>query len=360
MTRGPTLLHKLTSYGIGGDIHSWITDFLDGRKQQVVVNGTASTTREVTSGIPQGSVLGPTLFVAYINDLPEVVTSDVYLFADDTKIFHPMMNTNDAHVFQDDLNNLHEWTENWLLRFHPDKCKIMLLGDNHYTDEFTLPNSSGKKLDIVEDEKDLGVKTDNKLNFRSHLTMQVNKSNKVLGTIRRTFADLNTENFKNLFKTMVRPHLEYAAPIWNPFLKKDIALVENVQRRGTKMIPGMAQLPYEKRLESLDLPSLQFRRLRGDMIEVHKILNYYVADPSLVLCRSSQSLTRGHQFKLTKAHCRLNIRQHSFSQRVINTWNNLPEEIVTAKTTNSFKNRLDQRWRDHPARYKWDYDPSII
>jgi hypothetical protein len=211
----------------------------------VVVNGSGSSTKDVTSGIPQGSVLGPILFVLFINDLPDVVDSDIYLFADDTKIFHPMMTDTDANIFQNDLNKLHEWTEKWLLRFHPEKCKILLIGDGHFKNSFTLPNSAGDLM-IVDEEKDLGIITDKHLSFRKHISTQINKANRILGMIRTSFTDLNPVNFNLLYKSLVRPHLEYGAPIWYPHLKV-IADIENVQRRGTKLIPCLRNLPYDKR-----------------------------------------------------------------------------------------------------------------
>ena len=113
------LLGKLQTYGIRGNIHHWITDFLMGRQQQVVVNGRSSEWKDVTSGIPQGSVMGPLLFLMYINDLPETISSEVYLFADDTKIFNIIVDDESINTLQNDLRKLEEWSNKWLLRFHP-------------------------------------------------------------------------------------------------------------------------------------------------------------------------------------------------------------------------------------------------
>ena len=134
-------------------------------------------------------------------------------------------------------------------------------------------------------------------------------------------------------------------------MKKDIQLIENVQRRATKQLPKISKLPYSER--QLDLPTLRYRRIRGDMIEVFKILKYYDSDPNQIL-RHTSSATRGHSLKLAKKQSNSNLRLYSFSIRVINNWNNLSNHVVSSSNTNTFKNRLDSYWKYHPARYDWE------
>ena len=148
------LMKKIESYGISGETLSWIREFLHERRQKVVINGESSSWNDVTSGVPQGSVLGPVLFVLFINDFPDTIQSSLYLFADDTKVFNPLISSYDANKFQQDLVELHLWTEKWLLSFHPDKYVLMLLGKNHYNRDFYLPSSRGP-LRVVNQEKDL-------------------------------------------------------------------------------------------------------------------------------------------------------------------------------------------------------------
>ena len=144
--------------------------------------------------------------------------------------------------------------------------------------------------------------------------------------------------FKILYKSLIRPHVEYANCIWNPLLNKDMQLIEKVQRRATKIVPSLRDLTYEDRLRKLKLPTLAFRRLRGDQIQVYKIMHggqtlFVMADQSLS--------TRGHSLKVRKQRARLKLRNHSFTMRVVNTWNSLPESTVCAKSMNTFKNGLD-------------------
>ena len=143
-----------------------------------------------------------------------------------------------------------------------------------------------------------------------------------------------------------RPHLEYCVQVWNPYLAKDIDVLEKVQRRATKLLHGFSHLSYEDRLERLDLYSLFCRRQRGDLIEVFKILNnYYDIEPSTFFTINNSSITRGHQLKLFKVRFRLMIRQHFFTNRIVNLWNSLPNSIVTAPTVASFKHQLDDFWK---------------
>ena len=128
-----------------------------------------------------------------------------------------------------------------------------------------------------------GVIVDDKLSFSIHIIEQVNIAYQIMGAIRRSFTDLNSDNFRNFFKTMVHPHLEYATSVWSPHMRKDIQPIENVQQRATNQLPKISKLPYNKRLRQLDLPTLTCRRIHADMIEVFKILKYYDSDPNKFL-----------------------------------------------------------------------------
>ena len=181
---------------------------------------------------------------------------------------------------------------------------------------------------------------DNDLMFRSHAKVVVNKANRIVGMIRHAFTFMDCDMFRTLFSSLVRPHLEYGNVIWAPWYKKDIILIENVQRRATKLVSNIRNYSYVDRLKKLNLPSLTYRRLRGDLIEVYKyIYSYYCTEQLLQINRSST--TRGHSLKITKQHCKSNVRLRFFSLRVTNTWNNLPNSVVSAPSLNTFKNRLD-------------------
>ena len=355
------LLMTLKAHGIGGCILEWITAFLSGRHQRVVVNGAFSEEATVTSGIPQGSVLGPVLFVVYINDLPCSVENNVKLFADDTKLYASSDKPSAAITLQSDLDKLQEWSNQWLLRFHPDKCTVLKLGTRKSDAKYYMKGEdiNGNEIDVVlsesQVEKDLGVWIDSGLTFKEQVNAATEKANNVLGIIRRTFETLNSKMFIQLYKALVRPLLEYGHTAWEPRHKTLRRKVEDVQRRATKLIASLSNLPYSERLRRLDLPSLEHRRLRGDMIDLFKYMNQiYEATTPVFTLSENKSGTRGNGRKLFPHHCKGNIRSNFFSERSIPTWNSLPNDVVLAPSVNAFKNRLDNFWKDLPSKYEPD------
>ena len=183
-----------------------------------------------------------------------------------------------------------------------------------------------------------------------------------MAVIRRSFTTLNKTNFPPLFKALVRSHLEYASSVWSPYKQKHKEAIEKVQRRATKQLPGMKDISYQERLEILKLPTLVYRRNRGDMIETYKILhNKYYGDVSNFIklhtnCVSREGI-RGHNLKLYHERPRLHLRKESFPIRITKIWNNLPENVVNAPSVNSFKNKLDKHWQAEPFLY--DYTAAV-
>jgi hypothetical protein len=268
------LLQKLMAYGIGDNVLSWIESFLTGRSQRVVVDGVPSPWSDVISGIPRGTVLGPILFLVYINDIVDDLQCSPFLFADDMKLF--CCNSKTANNMQYDLDIISDWTNRWLLKLNLDKCKLVCINTNSKTVKNHLYLSSDNKLHLLNSsdaERDLGIIIDNKLNFRKHILEISKKANKMLGLIKRNFRHLDVNSFLKLYKTIVRSQLEYAQSVWQPYKKIDINCLETIQRRATKLLPHLRRLPYSERLRQLGLPSLVYRRKRGDMIEAFKILN---------------------------------------------------------------------------------------
>ena len=359
------LLHKLLAYGISGDLHNWIRSFLTGRTQRVKVDSAASQWRTVTSGIPQGSVLGPILFVIYINDMPDALknASTAAMFADDTKLYGRTDTPNGPTELQEDLDRIFYWSDTWLMKFQPTKRKVLSMG---HRQEQELPNlylHSRKEdgslekvqLEQTEVEKDIGVYVDQKRSFQEQIINKTNKANSTMGIIRRTFDHLDRKTFTQLYKSLVRPHLEVSISAWVPYKKQDIELIEAVQRRATRQIPGYSQMQYEERLRLLGLPTLT--SLRGDMIETYKILSgVYDKEVGPKLPKGT-SATRGHSKKIFKRGSRLNIRKYFFTIRVATNWNGLPEEIINTKNTQAFKNALDKHWRNHPSKYNYLHNP---
>ena len=342
------LIYKLSKYGINGQVLNWIKDFLSNRKQRVVIRGTASSWKGVKSGVPQGSVLGPILFLIFINDLPMELLSKLSLFADDSKLFSRIITNkkklNSPYIdggtlLQEDLNKVVEWAKIWKMEFNVDKCKIMHLGHNNPRRSYNMGN---KSLVTTEEEKDLGVIIDRKLDFGKHIRTVVAKANSVLGMIRVSFACMNKTMFLNLYLALVRPLLEYCVQVWSPYKRKHIKLLERVQKRATKLVPQARNLSYDARLKFLGLTRLVDRRVRGDMIETYKIISGKEDVKLGSLFKMATFRGRSHSRKIYRRGSRLNVRKHWFTQRVAAKWNGLTSGEVEANKTSSFKAKYDK------------------
>ena len=181
----------------------------------------------------------------------------------------------------------------------------------------------------------------------------------MLGIINKNFKDLNENCFILLYKCLVRSHMEYANVVWNPYRKVLIEDIEGVQKRATRMVKGLRKLAYNERLMRLKLPTLKFRRKRGDMIDVFKILTgKYDGEVSPLIPRCEYLRTRGHSMKLKTERARYDLRKFSYTVRIVNAWNSLPESVVGADSVNGFKNRLDEHWSNEKIYY--DYEADLI
>ena len=308
------------------------------------MEGKRSSWMEVSSGIPQGSVLGPLLFLVYINDLPSNVGSCSKLFADDTKLYREVSDVDDMAQLQNDVDSLELWAEKWQLPFNKSKCSLMHLGSSnqHFTYQM-----GGTDIAQVNVEKDLGLLVDDTLKFHKQTAAAVSRANRVLGLVRRAFIALDCQSLCLLYRTLIRPHLEYANSVWGPTSKTDQDAVERVQRRATKMVRSLRHLSYQDRLRALKLPSLHYRRMRGDMIMTYQILTgRMMVRTADLLERDFSDRTRGHQLKLKRVRVSSHLHQNSFCYRVVTPWNSLTDQVVSATSVNSFKNRLDKLWKD--------------
>jgi hypothetical protein len=250
------------------------------------------------------------------------------------------------------------------MKLNISKCKVLSICLNSnkfvkYNYAFEVPNQGHISLDHEISIKDLGVLMDSNLSYSNHIHDKVNLANKMLGIIKRNFIDLDKTCFLLLYKSMVRSHLEYAGSVWCPYKKGLINDIENIQKRATKFIHICKKLSYKDRLILLELPTLKYRRLRGDMIEVYKILNgFYDASVVPLLPRNYDTRSRGHSLKLKVDRCKLDIRKFSFCNRVINAWNSLPDHVVISSSLNMFKNSLDNHWKHESFYYDCEASPS--
>jgi hypothetical protein len=336
------LLHKLSGYGLAGKLIDFIGEFLFNRVQRVVLPNGASNFRPVLSGVPQGSVLGPLLFLLYINDITDLFNNktSIKLFADDIKIYLEIIDRSDFEEFQQCINNVALWSNAWQLSLSINKCHFMRvsLSKSIVPHSYSLNNNL---LSTVDCCRDLGVEVDSHLSFNRHINSIVAKAHLRASQILRCFLSRDPYVLTKAFKVYVRPILEYCSPVWSPYGIVNINKIESVQRQFTKKLKGMSNKSYAERLSMVDLERLELRRLHADLKLCFNILHgYSTLHFNEFFEYSNTTFTRGHSFKIHVPNSRINVRQSFFCVRVINVWNSLPDNIVSATSPALFNKLL--------------------
>jgi len=260
------LIAKLTATGLNSIMVGWIGEWLKDRRQAVQVGGSCSSWERVESGVPQGSVLGPLLFLAYINDIVNCVhkPNELRLFADDAFLFgvrDPML--------QSDLSALHDWSQAWQMNFNAKKCQVLSFGKKLAHHAYHIAN---EKLEIVTHSRYLGVCIAHDLDWSIQVDRVTNKGARVLGMLRRCLRGANTETKLVLYKTLVRPIIEYASCAWAPYKKKHIVQLEKLQRKSIRWVSAMGRCDsVTQGMLEMSVPSLQQRRARKDTAVLDQI-----------------------------------------------------------------------------------------
>ena len=327
------LLVKLGTLGISPNVLNIIQNFLSNRTMKVKVGDAVSNAKPVTSGVPQGSVLGPILFLLFINDLPDKILSMIKIFADDVKIIVNPFNLERTKM---DLEELQTWESLWVLNFNVEKCKVLHIGKSNPVNPYTFLNSD---LSTCETEKDLGILFNNRLNFQDHIRAAISKAKSSLAWLLRNTLSRDSYVMKTAYKALVRHNVEYCCQVWSPNNRHGnwglILDIESTQRTFTRVIDGMNNLTYKQRLEKLNMTTLLERRMRGDLIETFKILNGFSNYGQTLFSKSSR--TGNLIYRSSK-----NKTTDFFSERVIKYWNKLPELVKNKDSVNGFKNALDK------------------
>ncbi len=336
----PRLVTKLKYYGIGGSTNRWVQSFLTGRTQIVVLEGESSDDAEVLSGVPQGSVLGPCLCLFYINELPESLVSNIRLFADDTIVYLTIHSDSDTQVLQRDLDKLAEWETLWM-EFHPDKCEVLKVGRKRamVQNDYIL---HGKTLATADSAKYLGVTIASDLRWNKHIDNIT--SNRTLGFLKRNLKINSTALKSTAYNTLVRPTLEYACTVWDPYTQGNISKIEMVQRRAARFVLGrynntssLGDMLYE-----LGWTSLQTRRQTLRLCMMYKIHEGLIAMDAQKFMTPLQRRSRhvnSNAYEIPGS--KTDYHMYSFFPRTIREWNSLANETVNnASNLTAFKKSL--------------------
>ena len=333
------LLWKLHQYGIRGTALAWIRAFLGNRSQTVVLEGEESGSVPVTSGVPQGSVLGPILFLVYINDLLDELSSQVRLFADDTAVYLTIGGADDGKVLQNDLDRLSVWEDRWDMEFNPSKCQVVQVtsSKNLINTAYTL---HGQILEVVACAKYLGVDISSGLSWNTHIDRITGTATRTLNFIQRNIRTKNEKVRETAYNTLVRPQLEYASPVWDPHHKEKILQLEKVQRRAARWTTSSFDYwsSVTAIVNDLGWRTLEQRRADARLCLFFKMVYGLVAVPLPDYIEQSNRISRYcHSMTFRQLHTSKDYYKHSFFPLAIVQWNALPETVACLPDLESFK-----------------------
>ena len=334
------LCQKLSHYGITGSILSWIVDFLCNRSQNVLLEGQHSVSCPVLSGVPQGTVLGPLLFLLYINDIPDSILSTLRLYADDILLYSTIHSISDCKRLQQDLATLEKWASLWQMEFNLNKCEHLPITNKKSSISYDY-QLCGQTIQKVSSVKYLGVTFDQHLTWKAHINNLCSRANLTKAFLQRNISHCPVGVKSRCYQSFVRSIIEYSAPVWSPYTKCDILRLEKIQRSAARYV--LNDYSYlssvSAMIHQLNWPTLELRRNYLKLIMLYKIAKGLV-DITSVILTPLQSETRGHRYRFRIPSARINSYLYSFLPSTIKLWNNLPQHLVELSTLEQFKTQL--------------------
>ena len=297
---------------------------------------------EVTSGVPQGTVLGPLLFLIFINDITKNTSPNARLFANDCLLYHTRNCEADAITLQKDIDTMQQWEAKWLMKFNPDKCEVITITNKRSHINYSY-NIHGKELVHVQHAKYLGLTFSNNLSWNKHIDNITKKANATCAFLRRNIESCLRQVKAQCYTTFVRPNLEYAATVWDPYTKFSINKLEKFQNCAARFVNGdyARESSVTSMLKELKWPTLQQRRTNTKMVMMDRIVHHLIAMPSqMYLTPATTRTTRGHDQKFQIPFSRIQSHQNSYFPSAIRTWNNLPVVLISVPTLEVFKVEL--------------------
>ena len=316
------LYYKLQHYGIDGPVLLWVKSFLSCRSQYVVLEGKNSLSTKVLSGVPQGTVLAPLLFLLYINDLPACVNNKVKLYADDVLLYSFIESESDCMALQEDLDKLTEWADMWLMDFNPKKCEHLRITNKHSPVIYSYFLGNTVITEVIH-TKYLGVTFDQKLSWSEHIQRISSKANQVNGFLRRNLHQCPVTVKSNCYKMMVRPIVEYASSVWAPHNLGNINQLEFIQRRAARFCCNdfSRYSSVTRMMSSLNLSTLEQRRNNAKLIIMYKALNGSLCVPTDDFVPNHRPSREGY---FNQLQTMIDSYKFSFYPSVIRLWNSLP------------------------------------
>lgn len=337
------ILEALVNIGVRGTLLAWIADYLSHRSQFVVLMGSSSSPVRVTSGVPQGSILGPLLFILALDPmskLPISQTGAIRVYADDTLLYKPVFNTKDLLALQDDVSTISVWVESRGLRFNVSKTKMLVISRKRHPPKPSI-SINGSQIEQVSAHRHLGVTITSDLSWSTHILATCCKAKKLVGFLYRNFWFVDTRCLSYLYKALVRPVLEYCACVWDPHHVKYSNRIESVQSFAARLATKKWSADSASLKQELSWPLLSARRNFQKLCVCRRILSgNSIIPPSVFSPHSNRSVRHTNSYPLFQPFVKTNYHRFSFFVSCVPLWNAIPESIVGLNTNLAFKRHL--------------------
>ena len=351
------LVHKLHLSGISGSLLSWLSNYLSDRRQCVVLSGCKSDSVAITAGVPQGSILGPLLFLVYINDIVRDIQSPIRLFADDTALFIIVDTPTEAATkLNADLSNIHSWAEKWLVTFNPSKTKSLIISKKTNRPFHPPLFFNDCQINEVESHTHLGVNLSNSCSWQVHIQSIKQKAWKRINLMRSFKFTLDRKSLLTIYTSFIRPIIEYSDVVWDNITNQDATDLERIQLEAARIITGGTRLASIQNLyDETHLEPLMHRRRKHKLTLFYKMFNSLTPSYLTALIPPNVGDRIGYQLRnsgnIRNISCKSEFFSRSFLPSTIDLWNSLPADVKSASSLPAFKSKLNKGKKTVPLHF---------